>query len=221
MNERVTDEKIKAHQQEFVEGLLADLNDMSRNGWSDFVINVYKKSRSGKTNDTQSSKETLDKTQPSAETEKGESLSEPNFQPVSGAIKMSDLIGKWNKDAVATYGYRNNKTNDYRSGYGAANQHDIYAGGAFDYTNYAQVSGYGCRTELYTSMKGRASISGSQVIFSYTSGTVRIEDSCKKSSVTKPAEIKNAAYRLERDGNHLRMCEVGAENPTCLYKDEK
>lgn len=213
-------EKIKAHQHEFVDALLADLKNMSRNGWSDFVVNVYENAQN---NESASNNELNEESSSQTETtSKNETTKhdEPNFQPISGTVKMSDLIGKWVKGTAATYGYRNTVTNDYRSGYGAANQHDIYAGGNFDYTNYAQVSGYGCTTELYTSMKGRAVISGSQITFNYASGTVRIEDSCKKSSVTKPAQIKNTTYQIERDGSHLRMCEIGAENPTCLYKEE-
>jgi hypothetical protein len=138
-----------------------------------------------------------------------------------GTLKLSDLAGTWGKATTATYGYRNTVTNDYRSGYGAANQHDIYPNGTFDYTNYAQVSGYGCTTELYTSMKGRVSISASQITFTYTSGTVRVEDSCKKSSVTRPAHIDATVYRAERVGEKLRLCEVGKENPTCLDKTER
>ena len=131
---------------------------------------------------------------------------------------MSELIGKWIKGTTATYGYRNTVTNDYRSAYGAANQHDIYANGNFDYTNYAQVSGYGCKSELYTSMKGRASISGSVITFNYVSGSVKIEDSCNKSVVTRAAQINAAAYQIERAKEGLRICEVGKENPSCLYK---
>jgi hypothetical protein len=145
----------------------------------------------------------------------------PVSQPIQGALKLSDLAGTWGKATTATYGYRNTITNDYRSAYGAANQHDVYPNGTFDYTNYAQVSGYGCKTELYTSMKGRVSVSGSQVTFSYTSGTVRVEDSCKKSVVTRPAQISPTSYRAERVGSKLRLCEVGKENPTCLDKAEK
>lgn len=223
MNDGISDEKIKANQQEFIDGLLADLKDMSGNGWSTFVVSVYEKQHGedDSTNAAQTSEETTERTETNSKSDSNETNSQPNFEPVSGAIKMSDLVGKWSKGTVASYGYRNTVTNDYRSGYGAANQHDIYAGGAFDYTNYAQISGYGCTTELYTSMKGKASVSGSQVTFSYGSGTVRIEDSCKKSSVTKPAQIKSATYRIERDGSHLRLCEVGAESPSCLYKEEK
>jgi hypothetical protein len=149
------------------------------------------------------------------------SSDEPNFQPVTGAIKMSDLVGKWNKGTVSSYGYRNTVTNDYTSGYGSANMHEIRAGGTFDYSNYAQISLYGCTTELFTSMKGRAAVSGSQVTFSYTSGNVKGKDSCRSQGFDKPAQIKSAIYRLERDGNHLRLCEVGRESPSCLYKEEK
>jgi hypothetical protein len=220
MNNGISDEKIKANQQEFIDGLLADLKDMAGNGWSPFVVGVYEKQHGdASTNVAQTNEEPAERSEMTARTETTDNRREPNFQPVQGGIKMSELIGKWGKGTVASYGYRNTVTNDYRSGYGAANQHDLYAGGAFDYTNYAQVSGYGCTTELYTSMKGKASLAGSQITFSYVSGTVRIEDSCKKSSVTRPAQIKNTTYRIERDGERLRMCEVGAENPTCIYKE--
>lgn len=217
-------EKIKEHQQEFADALLTDLKAMSRNGWSPFVMSIYENARgSSSTAARQSNAETpiQSETQAKAETtETQANRDKPNFQPVTGAIKMSDLVGKWNKGTVASYGYRNTVTNDYKSGYGSANMHEVRANGSFDYSNFAQISLYGCTTELFTSMKGRAAISGSQVTFSYLSGNVKGKDSCKSTGFDKPAQISNAAYRLERDGSHLRLCEVGKETPSCLYKEE-
>ncbi|MDQ4121050.1 MAG: hypothetical protein M3209_06355 [Acidobacteriota bacterium] len=213
MNTRVADEKIKANQQEFAEVLLADLKTMSRNGWSDIVIGVYENSH--RNNSATTAKSNDDS---SRQTETTVNRNELDFQPLAGAIKMSDLTGKWVKGTVASYGYRNTVTSDYRSGYGSANQHDIYAGGNFDYSNYAQISGYGCTTELFTSMKGRVSVSGSEVTFTYVSGTVKGKDSCKSQGFTRPAQINKTTYRLERGKDGLRMCEVGKENPYCLYK---
>ena len=210
MNERVSDEKIRQHQQEFAAALLADLKNMSRNGWSDFVLTVYENAHSS---DSVASR-TVEETPAQTETNRD------NFQ-AAGSVRLSDLSGKWVKATTATYGYRDSVTNDYKSGYGAANQHDVYANGSFDYTNYAQVSLYGCTTELFTSMKGKVSLSGSQVTFNYVSGTVKGKDSCKTTGFEKPAQIRPATYRLESDGQRLRMCEVGAENPSCLYKEEK
>lgn len=223
-NTRIADEKIKARQHEFTKDLLADLQTMSRNGWSDYVIAVYENYRNSNGDDSTTDAQTADaisQNETSVETEKSDSPTnnEPNFQPVTGAIKMSDLVGKWNKGSVASYGYRNTVTNDYRSGYGAANEHQIYAGGSFDYSNYAQVSGYGCTTELFTSMKGRVSISGSLITFTYVSGTVKGKDSCKTEGFTKPAQIDKTTFRLERGKDGLRMCEIGGENPYCLYKE--
>jgi hypothetical protein len=202
---------------------------MSRNGWSPFVVSVYENARRNEsTTATQQNEETSTpntaRTETRAENETSQSETrsdEPNFQPIEGAIKMSDLIGKWNKGTVASYGYRNTVTNDYTSGYGSANMHEIRANGSFDYSNFAQISLYGCTTELFTSMKGRAAISGSQVIFSYVSGNVKGKDSCRSQGFDKPARISNATYQLERDGNHLRLCEVGAKVQSCLYKEEK
>ncbi len=195
----IADSKIKEHQQEFTDALLADLKTMSRNGWSPFVVSVYENARRGDSttiaqqqqDDTSTPTET--QTEPRAENEPRQTETksdEPNFQPVTGAIKMSDLVGKWNKGTVSSYGYRNTVTNDYKSGYGSANMHEIRAGGSFDYSNYAQISLYGCTTELFTSMKGRATISGSQVTFNYISGNVKGKDSCRSQGFDKPAQLK-------------------------------
>jgi hypothetical protein len=214
-------EKIRANQQEFKDALLGDLQKMSNNGWASFVLEVYENAEyrtdenAARTNDVKS-----EETEP-ATADAPTSDREPVFQPLTGAVRAADLTGKWVKGSIASYGYQNTVTNDYRSGYGAANQHDVYANGVFDYTNYAQISSYGCTTELYTSMKGRYSLRGGEITFSYVSGTVKIEDGCKKSVVTRAAQIKAATYRLEQAGGQLRMCEVGAENPTCLYKTKE
>ncbi|HLM61026.1 MAG TPA: hypothetical protein VK308_09495 [Pyrinomonadaceae bacterium] len=221
----IADEKIKAHQQEFTDALLADLKTMSRNGWSPFVVSIYENARRNDsiTAERESHDETPNRNETQAGTKKNEtrtSSDQPNFQPITGAIRMSDLVGKWNKGTVASYGYRNTVTNDYTSGYGSANMHEVRANGSFDYSNFAQISLYGCTTELFTSMKGRAAISGSQVTFSYLSGNVKGKDSCRSEGFNRPAQISNATYRLERDGSHLRLCEVGKETPSCLYKEE-
>jgi hypothetical protein len=223
--------KIKANQQEFASALLTDLKSMSRNGWSPLVISIYVNAHhndsavAGRSNeDTSPQNETssLNHRQAKTETtETGADSEKPNFQLVDAAIKLSDLVGKWNKGTVASYGYRNTKTNDYTSGYGSANMHEIRSNGNFDYSNYAQISLYGCTTELSTSMKGRAAISGSQVTFSYLSGNVKGKDSCKSEGFDKPAYVNSTTYQLERDGNHLRLCEVGAKVQNCLYKEEK
>jgi hypothetical protein len=208
-------ERIKGEIRDVV---LGDLRDSRGAELSRFVLGVYENS----------SAERADMDEPTAEApsdqrsdDRETQNAEPVSQPIQGALKLSDLAGTWGKATSATYGYRNTITNDYRSAYGAANQHDVYPNGTFDYTNYAQVSGYGCKTELYTSMKGRVSVNGSQVTFSYISGTVRVEDSCKKSVVTRPAQISPTTYKAERFGGKLRLCEVGKENPTCLDKAEK
>jgi hypothetical protein len=202
----VADSKIKEHQQEFTDALLADLKAMSRNGWSPFIVSVYENARRGDTTvaaqqqNEETSAQTGTRTEPQAETETSRTATsgERNFQPVTGAIKMSDLVGKWNKGTVSSYGYRNTVTNDYTSGYGAANMHEIRADGSFDYSNFAQISLYGCTTELFTSMKGRAAINRSQVTFSYLSGNVKGKASVARRALINRRTQQRATYPLER-----------------------
>ncbi|HLM62404.1 MAG TPA: hypothetical protein VK308_16500 [Pyrinomonadaceae bacterium] len=121
----IADSKIKEHQQEFADALLADLKTMSRNGWSPFVVSVYENARRNDSTTTAQQQQddvltpTETQTEPRAENEPRQTETKsdkPNFQPVTGAIKMSDLVGKWNKGTVSSYGYRNTVTNDYTSG---------------------------------------------------------------------------------------------------------
>ena len=201
-------EKIKG---EIHDVVLSDLRDSRGSELSKFVLDVYE--------NREQQSESSAPSEPGPARMIDPAVAKPGA--FNGTLKLSDLSGTWGKATTATYGYRNTITNDYRSGYGAANQHDVYPSGTFDYTNYAQISGYGCTTELYTSMKGRVTVSGSQVTFTYTSGTVRVEDSCKKSSLTRPAHIDATVYRAERVEGKLRLCEIGKENPTCLDKAER
>lgn len=152
------------------------------------------------------------------DTGEGQTDEGSEFKPVEGALKMSDLVGTWEKAGVSSYGYRDRVTNDYRSGHGSAQMHEVRADGSFDYTNYATISLYDCKTELFTSMKGRAKLSGARVTFQYVSGTVKGKDSCKATGFNRPAQIDSRTFRLESDGEQLRLCEVGAESPACLYK---
>jgi hypothetical protein len=228
--------KIKAHQQELTDALIADLKSAPRNEFYKYVLKVYQNpdgersketapSRaddSGRTENSRTETPSAASTEQTSVSKKTEaSGGQRDFKPVQSAIRMSDLVGTWVKGSTASYGYRDTVTNDYKSGYGAANQHEIYAGGSFDYSNFAQVSLYGCTTELFTSMKGRAAITGSQVTFSYISGNVKGKDSCKATGFERPAQINKTTYQIESDGRRIRLCQIGQESPTCLYREEK
>lgn len=217
-------------QPKFREAFLSDLKAAPEKETSRFLLGVYERAHGTDSEiDTKSSDapetETAannneNQTQNETESTDRKTSDEPNFRTVEGAVKLSDLAGKWSKTGVSASGYVNTTTNAYKSAYGFSNMHEIKPGGAFDYSNFATVSLYGCTTELFTTMKGRASVAGSQVTFTYVSGTVNIKDSCKKSSVDKPAVIEKATYRLERDpaSDQLRLCEIGSKSPYCLYK---
>ena len=148
----------------------------------------------------------------------GKTVDGSDFRPVEGAVRMSDLVGTWEKAGVSSYGYRDRVTNDYRSGHGSAQTHEVKANGSFDYTNYATISLYDCTTELFTSMKGRVRLSGARVTFEYVSGTVKGKDSCKATGFNKPAQVNSRTFRVESDGERLRLCDVDAESPSCLYR---
>ena len=196
-------------QTEFRDAFLSDFNSAPDSATSRFLLGVYRRAHGGDGS-----------TEPAAAVNE-EAGGAPDFKPVEGAVRMSELVGTWEKAGVSSYGYRDTLTNDYRSGHGSAQMHEVRADGGFDYTNYATVSLYDCRTELFTSMKGRVKLSGARVTFEYVSGTVKGKDSCKATGFNRPAQISSRTFVVERDGERLRLCEVGAENPTCLSKAKK
>ena len=196
---------------ELRDAFLADFDSAPDSATNRFLLGVYRRAHGG-SNEAAAPAETADV----REEKKREA--EPDFKPFEGAVRMSDLVGTWEKAGVSSYGYRDTVTNDYRSAHGSAQMHEVRADGSFAYSNYATVSLYGCTTELFTSMKGRVKLSGSRVTFTYVSGTVKGKDSCKATGFNKPAQIESATYAVERDGERLRLCQVGAENPTCLEK---
>jgi hypothetical protein len=71
----------------------------------------------------------------------------------------------------------------------------------------------------YDDLSTHASLSGSQVTFSYISGNVKGKDSCKTMGFDKPAQINKTTYRVEHDGKQMRLCQVGTELTGCLYKE--
>ena len=209
-------DKLERLQGELELAVLADLRNSRGNEFNRMILDIYAergREEFGTGEDDRASAGS-NNPEPSA----GDAGAE-NFSPAPG-LGLSSLAGKWVKGSVSSYGYRNTVTNEYRSAHGAANEHEIRPNGTFDYSNFASISGYGCTTELFTSMKGRISVSGSRVTFTYVSGTVRGKDSCKSTGFTKPAQIAASTYELQRSSGKLRMCEVGKENPTCLYKED-
>ena len=208
-------DKLERLQGELEAAVLADLRNSTGNEFNKMILDIYAERGREEFGTEAGDSTTAGSTnpQPSADSNGAD-----DFAAATG-VGLSSLAGKWVKGSVSSYGYRNTVTNDYRSAHGAANEHEIRPNGTFDYSNFATVSGYGCTTELFTSMKGRVSINGSRVTFTYVSGTVRGKDSCKSTGFTRPAQIAATTYELQRSNGKLRMCEVGKEAPACLYKE--
>lgn len=216
--------KLRRIQPEFRDAFLFDFNSEPDSATNRFLLGVYRRGHGGGSAAKAATVETASRQTPApAAVEENEKRpgGEPDFRPAEGAVRMSELAGTWERGGVSSHGYRDAVTNDYRSGHGSANMHEIKADGSFEYSNYATVSLYNCTTELFTSMKGRVRGSGPRVNFTYVSGTVRGKDSCKAAGFNRPAQIEPKTYRVERDGARVRLCEVGAENPTCLYRADK
>jgi hypothetical protein len=208
-------DKLERVQGELETAVLADLRSSGSNDFNRLILDIYAARGREEFGADEEGSSNAESRKP--EVSDGDTSKE-TFTPVTG-VGLASLAGKWVKGSVSSYGYRNTVTNDYRSAHGAANEHDIRPNGTFDYSNFASISGYGCTTELFTTMKGRISISGSRVTFTYLSGTVRGKDSCKSTGFTRPAEIKPSTYELQRSNGKLRLCEIGTEAPYCLYKE--
>jgi hypothetical protein len=151
----------------------------------------------------------------------GGAQGDDDFKFVGGSLKLADLVGRWMKDpySVSTSSYTIT-TND-EGGYKNNTVYEIHPNGSFDFTANTTLYMSRCKTELFTTRKGRVGVSNSQANISYVSGTLQSKDNCsKRGNYTKPlgAEKAESPYRLEQDGEQLRLCTVGTAEPNCLYK---
>lgn len=224
------EEKRAGLQNELTETVLADLKNSSRNDFNEFVLSVYESTRH------ENSKATAptDESGPDTTATNGEATAEreaagaaasdqpdDNFKPVGGTLRLADLAGKWMKDpySVSTSSYTIT-TND-KGGYKNNTVYEIQPNGNFDFTANTTLYMSRCKTELFTTRKGRIAVSGSQANVAYISGMLQSKDNCSpRGNYTKPlgAEKADSPYRLERDGEKLRLCTVGTAEPNCLYK---
>jgi hypothetical protein len=204
--------------------VLGDLKSSLNNPVSQFVLSVYENAEVTVETTSESSNEATaanNETPAEINSQTSEETTEENYQPVGGALKISDLAGKWAKDpySVSTTSYTIT-TND-KGGYKNNTVYTVQPNGNFDFVADTTLYMSRCKTELHTVKKGRISVSGSQAIISFVSGTLQSKDNCsQRGNYTKnlTAERAEFPYRLERDKDKLRLCAVGSSEPNCLYK---
>ena len=116
--------------------MLGDLKSTPNNAVSQFVLGVYEnKTASNEAAGENSNETTAASVQTPADTnsQKTENNREENYQPVNGALKLSDLAGKWAKDpySVSTSSYTIT-TND-KGGYKNNTVYTVQPNGYFDF----------------------------------------------------------------------------------------
>ena len=213
-------------QDELTRTVLADLKNSSNSQFNRLVLSAYESARgespaAARADGGRAAAAAQEEATADAGVAEAGGQSEENFRPVGGPLRLADLAGRWMKDpySVSTSGYTIT-TND-KGGYKNNTVYEVRADGSFDFTANTTLYMSNCKTELFTTRKGRIGVSGSQANVSYVSGTLQSKDNCsKRGNYTKAlgAERAEFPYRLERDGGQLRLCTVGRPEPNCLYK---
>jgi len=136
---------------------------------------------------------------------------------------LKDLVGKWEKKQSGQ-SYKGQNGN-YVGSSGNYESYTFFADGRVEYSTLIAVQNYGCRIEAFAQNKGRASINGSNIIISFTGGSVRRDDSCSKSkNYTKPLPASSATFGWKTETDDygvVQFCLTQADGQTFCYRREK
>jgi hypothetical protein len=139
----------------------------------------------------------------------------------SGSIV--DLVGKWErKQSGQSYVGQNGA---YKGSSGNYESYTFFADGRVEYTTLIAVQNYNCRLEAFAQNKGRASISGSDLVVNLSGGTIRRDDSCNRNgNYSKPIKASSKTYdwRIEKDEyGIIQLCLTQENGESFCYRKAK
>jgi hypothetical protein len=94
------------------------------------------------------------------------------------AGSLGDIAGRWQVSHMNSLTTQNVYSGAIGDSNGMIAEFDIKPDGRVIYSFYLSQVNYGCTTKLKTTKTGRVSVSGSRLVFNYTTGTTTGQDSC-------------------------------------------
>lgn len=147
--------------------------------------------------------------------------SQNSQQPAGSTGGLSDIVGRWQVSHMNSLTTQNVYSGAIGDSNGMIAEFDIKPDGRVIYSFYLSQVNYGCTTKLKTTKIGRLAISGSRLVFNYSTGTTTSQDSCNaKYNYTKDLGPTTDAYEFglaSKDGK-AQLCIVNDKVKDCAVK---
>lgn len=132
---------------------------------------------------------------------------------------FSSMTGKWvsgNTGSMTT-----TTSGVYLGGNASRHTYQFSANGAVEYTGIMNMMAGGCRTQIFRTMKGKASLSGETLTINWSPASYSYENSCSASKnykKTLPAETETMKVYFESYFNSRQLCLMNPER-LCMSLD--
>lgn len=144
----------------------------------------------------------------------------PSNQTASSG-NMQNLVGKWAYSNTGS-SYRNPVTGITVGGNGSRFTYEFFPDGTIEYVGIMQTtSAAGCRMEVFSTKKGKVSISGGTMTINFAPAIFSRDDSCDKAGnykKTLPAETEIYNWNIQNENNRVLLCMKGKDGETCFDK---
>lgn len=141
-----------------------------------------------------------------------------------GGAALGSLVGKWEKKSTMG-GQVERGSGRYLGSSGNYESYEIFADGRVAYSSLISVQQAGCNLSAFGQNRGRAVVSGSQITFDLTGGTVDRKDTCNSSGdYKKPLKATNYSYgwTVGDDGyGNTQLCLTQTDGQQFCYRKVK
>jgi hypothetical protein len=156
--------------------------------------------------------------QTSAQNDSNDNL--PSNDAVEGVGNISGLVGKWvwGRSGSSTY----SAGGGYMGSNGSRFTYQFNANGTVEYTGIMNVMTAGCNMQVFKSMKGKASLSGTTLTVNWAPAAFSRADSCSPSKdykKTLPAETETFQVKFKTDYGQRQLCLTGKDE-TCFSPEK-
>ena len=148
-------------------------------------------------------------------------LSTIQSNPVKTGGNSQGLTGKW---AYANTGsmYRNPVSGVTVAGNASRHTYEFFADGTVEYVGIMQTTSLvGCKMEVFSTKKGRFSISGGTMTIAFEPASFSRDDSCDKAGnykKTLPAETETYNWNVKNENGRILLCMEGKNGESCFDK---
>ncbi|HYP50272.1 MAG TPA: hypothetical protein VEQ34_04965 [Pyrinomonadaceae bacterium] len=142
-------------------------------------------------------------------------------KPNANGSSPHELAGKWVWASTGSM-YRNPVSGVTVAGRSSRFTYEFSPNGTVEYVGIMQTTSLAnCRMEVFSTKKGKVSISGGKMTIAFAPATFTRDDSCDRAGnykKTLPAETETYNWQIKNSNGRVLLCLEGKEGETCFDK---